>query len=372
MPPETNKPLRILLVSDGQCFSIHAGAFQRAFEEQGHTTLALQWKDYFHNYPYAKSQANTAWDRIKSVYYRAQNKFTFGPAMLALNCGLIRQAQAFRPDLIFVYRGTHIWPGTLRKLKQVTGAKIFGYNNDDPFSPQYPRYFWRHFRRGIPCYDHIFAYRAKNIADYTAAGHPHTSILRSYFLKEANRRLTPKPSDTPYNCDVIFIGHFEDDGRDDTIMHLISHGMNVKLFGTLWEGSRHYAALATHMGGDIHPLYGEDYNLALNSAKAALVFLSKLNNDTYTRRCFEIPATGTLMAAEYTDDLANNLYAPETEAIYFTNAPELLSKLQTLLANPKKLESIADTGHARLLRDGHEVSDRARQIIAQYQSEPGR
>ncbi len=363
MPPKPNvsAPQRILLLSEGIGSEIYAGAFEHAFQTLGHTVKHIQWKTHF-------QPCQGPLNRLSSLYYRAQSKFTFGPTLLKMNDDIVAQAKAFKPDLIFVYRGTHIWPCTLKRLKKATGAKVFGYNNDDPFSPNYPAYFWRHFRHGIPHYDHIFAYRTKNIADYAAMGYPHTSLLRSYFIKGSNTRITPKPSNNRFVCDVIFIGHYEADGRDDTLMLLITNGINVKLYGTLWEKSPHYEALKSHMGGSIQPLYKADYNLALNSAKIALVFLSKLNNDSYTRRCFEIPATGTLMASEYTEDLATNLYKPNEEAIYFTSKEELLTQLQTLLANPKKLKDIADAGHARMLHDGHEVTDRAQQVLALFHS----
>lgn len=373
MPPKSAQtsahPLRILIAADGQGGATHAGAFQKAFESEGHTTAYFEWKDYFHNYQYAANyptDSHTRWGRLKSIYYRAQNKLTFGPAVCRLNYDLLQQAKTFHPDLIFIYRGTHVWPATLRRLKKATGAAIYGYNNDDPFSPVYPAYFWRHFRRGIPFYDHLFAYRQKNIEDYANTGYTRTSLLRSYYLKHANTRITPKPTKNPYACDVTFIGHYEPDGRDETLLHLLKHGINLKLFGTLWENSPHYAALQKHMGGPIKALYGADYNLALNSAKIALVFLSKLNNDTYTRRCFEIPATGTLMASEYTQDQAESLYAPDKEAIYFTDKHDLLAKLTPLLTNPTKLQVLALAGHQRLLAEGHEVTDRARQILATY------
>lgn len=369
MPPKANQLARIFIAADGQGGATHAEAFQKAFHTLGHATHYFQWKNYFHNYPYADNyptDSHTRWGRIKSIWYRAQNKLTFGPAVIKLNFDLFRQAKAFKPDIVFIYRGTHVWPRTLKYLKKTTGAKIFGYNNDDPFSPDYPSYFWRHFRRGIPQYDHIFAYRQKNINDYNHLGYTRTSLLRSYHLSGSNIRIIPKPTNNAFSSDVIFIGHFENDGRDEAILHLINNGINLKLFGPLWKKSKHYSALEAHMNGPIHPLYAEDYNLALNSARMALVFLSKLNNDTYTRRCFEIPATGTLMAAEYTEDLATNLYAPDTEALYFTSKEDLLAKVQNMLANPTKLEAIAKAGHERLLRDGHEVTDRAKQVIWQY------
>jgi len=49
----------------------------------------------------------------------------------------------------------------------------------------------------------------------------------------------------------------------------------------LWENSKYYELFKSKIG-EIKPLYGEDYNKTINKAKIALVFLSKINNDTYT------------------------------------------------------------------------------------------
>lgn len=372
MPTKAPAPLKILVVADGHGGAIYADAIRKGFDNLGHTTQTFYWQDYFHNYPYAesyKTDIGTKWGRLKSIWFKAQNKFTFGPAVVKLNLDLVAQAKAFKPDLIFLYRGTHVWPCTLTTMKKATGAKIFGYNNDDPFSPTYPKYFWRHFRRGVPHYDHLFAYREKNLADYAEVGMVRTSLLRSYYLKDSNKPILPRPANKKFACDVIFIGHFEDDGRDQVIKHLMDNGVDVKLYGPLWYKSPFYAEFMEHMGGvNIQPLYGADYNVALNSAKIALVFLSKLNNDTYTRRCFEIPAVGTVMASEYTEDLAQNLFKPDEEAIYFQDKEELLVKVQSLLAAPKKLQAMALAGQKRLLASGHEATDRARQVVGEYYS----
>ena len=129
-------------------------------------------------------------------------------------------------------------------------------------------------------------------------------------------------SQSPYRAQVSFIGHWEDDGRDQKIAALLEEpGLNVRLWGTLWEKSALYPELRKRLGL-IQPLYQEAYNLAINSAEIALAFFSKLNNDTYTRRCFEIPVTGTMLLSEFTDDIAA-LFKEGVEAEFFRSSAEL-------------------------------------------------
>jgi spore maturation protein CgeB len=112
----------------------------------------------------------------------------------------------------------------------------------------------------------------------------------------------------------------------------------------------------------IEPVLGNDYPKALCGAKICLAFLSKLNRDTYTRRCFEIPACGRLMLAERTDDL-QKLFKEDEEACFFSSNEELVQKVRWLLANPEIRERIAAAGLQRVWADGHDVASRARQFL---------
>jgi len=353
--------MKILIISDGHAASIYDGAFTRGFEELGHKVYKFTWKEYFKHYQYAtKYQVDD--NRLKSIYYRAQNKLTFGPALWKINKDIVTKTLEIKPDLVFIYRGTHVYPKSIQKIKEKVGCKVFGYNNDDPFSSAYPSYFWRHYKNGIKYYDHIFAYRYKNIDDYKDMKYEKVSLLRSYYLNDRNFYIEHLTTDK-YKCDVIFVGHFEDDGRDEAIKLLIDNNIDVKLYGTLWENSKYFEFFEEKFG-KIVPL-SKDYNLGLNSAKIALVFLSKKNNDTYTRRCFEIPATKTMMISEYTDDL-NSMFKEGKEAEYFQNKEELLKKIQYYLSHENKLNTVGENGYKRLLNDGHEVVDRCQQILKVY------
>jgi len=351
--------MKILIVADWHG-EIYAQAFCNGFKSLGYDTCKFSWKEYFYHYQYA-NRYETDNNKIKSFYYRLQNKFLIGPVLWKINKDLIQQCEELQPDLVFIYRGTHIYPSAIKKIKSL-GSKVFGYNNDDPFSSEYKSYVWRYYKNSIPLYDWIFSYRWKNIDDYKAIGYDKVSLLRSYYLK-GNNFYIENLQNKKYKYDVVFIGHFEDDGRDEAIKLLVDNGIDIRLYGTEWNQSKYYDFFVKTFG-EIKPVYN-DYNLALNSAKIALVFLSKLNNDTYTRRCFEIPATKTMMMAEYTDDL-NSLFQEGIDAEYFRNQDELLEKVKYYVSNDERLNEIGTNGYNRLMKDGHEVTDRCKEMIKVY------
>lgn len=334
-------------------FPIYEEALYQAFKKLDYSVYKFGWGLFF-----GRSRANL----VQSIYFKFQNKFIVGPAVLKLNRELIKHVKETKPDLIFIYRGAHIFPATIKKIRQ-NGAIVFGYNNDDPFSGSTPKYVYRHYIKSLPEYDWIFAYRPKNLTDYRDHGFENTSLLRSYYIKEKNFSVSELPT-KKYCHDIVFIGHFEDDGREEYIKLLINDDIfDFHLYGTLWDRSK-YAIEISSRFGEIKPLY-DDYNLALNSAGVALVFLSMRNNDTYTRRCFEIPAAKTFMLSQYTDDL-DSMFKEGVEAEYFRDKEEMMDKTRYYLKHDDKREKIALAGYERLLRDGHEVTDRAEEILKVY------
>ncbi|MBY8159739.1 glycosyltransferase [Vibrio fluvialis] len=350
--------MKILVVADWHGSEIYAEVFAKSFEELGCQVHRFSWKEYFKHYQYA-DRYQTDGNKIKSFYYRLQNKYLFGPSMNKINRDLVNTVKNFEPDFIFIYRGTHVYSSTLKEIKEKYKCKVFGYNNDDPFSPKYPRYFWRHFLNGVGMYDHLFCYREHNINEFLKLGNKNSSLLRSYYSSDRNFKI----KDINKVYDIVFIGHFENDGRDSSMLRLLESKYSVKLFGTGWEKSALYRELVS-ANGDIVPVYN-DYNLTLNQSKIALVFLSKLNRDTYTRRCFEIPATGTMMISEYTVDLTT-LFTPGVEADYFKSQEELISKIDFYMSNLDLVAQIGNEGMNRVMQDGHEVLDRVKQVLREF------
>jgi spore maturation protein CgeB len=343
--------LKVLIVGDF-IFSIYERAFEKAFLDVTPDVLRFSLEIPKTN------------NLLFNFLIYLERRYAVGIYTWRLNKKFIRTCLSFRPELIIVYRGRNVFPQTIKKIKSnLSGTRIFIYNNDDPFSIRYPRYYWMHYHKSLRYYDYIFSYREKNLEDLKKLGYENASILMSYYIKSDNFLF--EKNFCKRSIDVIFIGHYEDDGRDDTLMYLINNGVGLKIFGTNWERSPFYKQLS--INNEIVRLNTESYNTLLNQAKIALVFFSKLNNDEYTRRCFEIPASGAVMFSERTA-VMEKLYLEDSEIVFFNNRIELLKKINYYLSNINVLQDFANKAHSKLLLSQNEVSDRVNQILNTYSS----
>ena len=340
--------MKILVVGDFE-FDIYEKAFYDSFIFFGNET-----------FKYKLVLSGSKYSPIR-ILYKFENKFSIGILTYLLNYNLINYVNFIQPDLIFIYRGRQIFYRTLLKIKYKNpDTLIFNYNNDDPFSNLYPNFFWRHYKKSIKIYDYIFCYREKNIEDLKLLGQYNSSILKSYYIKANNFRYNH--SIRP--IDIVFIGHYENDGRDDLINEFFLKNYNFKLYGTEWEKSKHYKNIFA-INGPVKRLDLKEYNNILNQSKISLVFLSQRNNDTYTRRCFEIPATGCVMLSQRSKTL-EKMFIENKEIIFFDNTQDAIKKIDYYINSLNDLNFISDNAMLRLKQDRHEVNDRIQDVINVY------
>lgn len=349
---EANK-MKILVVGDGHS-AIHEVAVVEAFRKLGHRVEPFYWQSYFNS----QNPVVRLWQRI-------QNKFLIGPVLRKLNADLVDAAIQFKPKLIFIYRGTHITPKAISEIKQrLPGCVVYGYNNDDPFADGHPPWLWRHFLKSVPKYDLVFAYRHHNLDDFIKIGAKRVELLRSWYIPHLNHAVTLSDIDEgKYGCDVVFVGHYENDERLEYLEEIARNGFKLRLFGPEYEWN-HLLVKSEELNhlAPVHLVWNEDYNKALCGAKIALCFFSKLNRDTYTRRCFEIPATRTLLLSEYSDDLAS-LYQAGEEADFFKNKEEMILKIKLYLGDDNLRGRVAANGNQRAINDGHDVVSRMAKVL---------
>lgn len=337
--------MKVLLIGSFE-YTIYAPAFESGFKALGHEVISIDYRNYLYG-----------GDKIGSFLTRVQNRYHVGYKMKKYNRDIEEIACETNPDFIFLYRCYHIWPSTIRRLKK-KGFFIFTYNNDDPFSGCPSKKYYRFFQAIIPLVDVNYVYRKKNFADYQSVKSKDTQLLLPYYLEHDNYF---------ENCDddipVAFIGHYENDGRDRYIKRMLDAEIPVSVFSSGWHESPMYEEIKSCI---LPRKMGTEYNRYLNRCKIALVFLSRRNNDTYTRRCFEIPATRTLMLSEYTDDL-NSLFPDGECAVYFHNEEEAVNKCKWLLSHPEEIRRIAQNGYKRVRELGATEVDRCRQIVSYFQ-----
>lgn len=327
---------------------IYAPAFSKGFRKLGHEVLDIKYDDYHFK------QNNF----ICNLLNRIQDRYIIGLNLNKFNKDIIEAVNQFRPDFVFLYRCYYIYDSTIEQIRSL--STVMSYNNDDPFSGVPSKAFYKqHISNSKYC--HInFVYRKKNIDDYFKIGITNTRLLLPYYLTYNNYPIPNIKKDIP----IAFVGHFENDGRDLLIKLMIESGIPVQVYGNnRWKESKYYSQIQQVLHKGVH---GEGYNTLLNRISISLVFLSKINNDKYTRRCFEIPATKTMMLAQYTEEL-EELF-PEGEcAEYFRNAKELIAKCKLLLAQPEKVEYIANNGFMQLKKVGGSEVDRCKYVIKVYE-----
>ncbi|TVT47069.1 MAG: glycosyltransferase [Denitromonas halophila] len=347
-----------ILVAGNWHSELHEEVVARALAVLGHDVCGFKWHGYF-------ARHSGALGGVWHLAQRAQDKYVAGPLVAQLNRDFLKQVKALEPEMIFVYRGTHITADTLRAVKKaMPGCVLVGYNNDDPFAPHQPAYLWRHFLKAVPVYDLVLAYRHANIPEYLAAGARKVELLRSWYVPQRNHPVTLTPSELErFEADVVFVGHYEPDQRLEFLEEIVRQGFRLRLFGPGYDWDpviRSSPWLRDQV--PVQLVWGEDYNRALCGAKIALCFFSKLNRDTYTRRCFEIPATGTLLLSEHSDDLAT-LFEPGKEVALFATRDEMMTKIREYLADDVLRGTVAHAGYRRVLEGRHDVGSRMEDVM---------
>lgn len=303
--------------------------------------------------------------RKSNVFTRLELHYKNGLFVYQLNKRLISLCKSKKYDLVFIYYSTLLYGKTIEKIKD-TGCTVFMYCNDNPFSNHYKQYIWRHLKKQIPYYDIIYAYRESNINDYKLSGAKCVKVMYSYYIAERNYYIPDEKiaMDIP---EVVFIGHMENDDRKEYVKALLDEGIQVGVNHT-WSG---FESRNSNLHFFSRETATAHYNEVLNKAKIAIVFLSKLNGDTYTRRCFEIPAVKTMMIAPYTDNLAM-MYKENEEIVFYKTKEEFVTKIKYYLSHSVEREIIALSGYERLMKSKNEVGDRFSQILNDYNGYMGK
>lgn len=335
-----------IIVAGMFLYSNYEEEFSNALSELGIEVYKLRFKEYFSSF-------------VGKVEYHLNFNLI---NIKKVNDRLTLCIEEEYPDILFIWRGTFIYPETLIHIKKkYPNIILVSYNNDDPFSQLYrnssnlhQRNLWKRFVLTIPHYDINFVFRPQNILDYKKANSIKTFLLPPYFNENKIQQISIPDY---FDHDVVFIGHPEPH-RIEIINYLIINNIDVKVFGN-WKGGLIHE---TYSNGAITPIYGSDYYNALNRNLCCLSFYSKLNRDEYTIRSFEIPAAKGVLVSERTKAM-ESMFVEGKEALYFSNKEECLSIINNLKIEMSKRNYIAENGYKKVYELNAEVKKRARYFI---------
>lgn len=285
-------------------------------------------------------------------------KLKAGPPISSLNAAVLREARRARPQVVWLDKAIWVWPKTLRALKQDLGCHLVHFTPD----PAITFHRSRHFLASIRIYDLIVTTKSYEVEAYRALGARNLLFLQVAFDPSAHRPMTYE-DDTQraaFASDVAFIGHWEPE-RERLLNEIRAVPCNLALWGPRWAEALARSAYlkAAYRGGT---LKGPDYARGWSGAKIGLCFLSKLAPDQTTTRSVEIPACGTFMLAERTDEHLS-LFEEGQEAAFFGTAEEMLDKIRYYLKHDDERKRIAAAGRERCLKSDYSQHGRMKEIL---------
>lgn len=349
--------MEILVVGEG-LWPWYEEACHEGFIENGHSSHLVTWADQFWT-----EDSTSGLKSRRSKISGFQDRLKLGPILQNINQLILRQVELKRPDVIFFNNCRHVFPSTVQKLR--TGKSrplLIHYTNDNPFSKRASYGRWRLLRKGVAFYDKHFVFRPANLQDFTRAGAKSVHLLPPYWFPRMSQNFRLERSAGAFTWDVAFGGHYEADGRREVLETLAKSGLTVRVTGGGWQGVLEESSSPLLQFGSVEPSIGHEYNALIGLSKISLCFFSSLNEDVYTRRNFEIPATGGAMLSQHSDEITR-FFSPETEATYFQTLEDIPNKVEELLSSESEREAMAARATERLHRDRHTNKDRMARVL---------
>lgn len=261
----------------------------------------------------------------------------------ALNRALLKQVEAFQPDVVFtVLMMAEVWLESIALIRRA-GCKVINWSTDDSWK-------YREFSRLIAADFDVYATTCPDaLSNYAVdqIGNVHLSQWGA----SAAQLAEPKPArDCRYG--VSFVGSAYGN-RPSRIAALRAAGVKVECFGHGWPGG---AVAAERI-----PEIARDSVVSLNFSEAGGGSGLQIK-----ARIFEVPAVGGMLLSEAAPHL-EDYFVPGTEIARFSDESQLLTEVRLLLENSTRRDAIAQAGHVRAARE-HTYTQRLGNLLDQLGS----
>jgi spore maturation protein CgeB len=317
------------------------------------------------------------WKRASWFKRQLQRRLNRGSIIDEINRSIVETAHAFRPDLVWAEKQQFVRVDTLAALRRL-GARLVHFTPDPYFSLAWKRTSL--MDKAIGCFDVLVYCKNYEREQYAAFGKPLIYMPLGY-CDEVHR---PLPSDDPrWNCAVGFLGGWEP-RREHLLRVIVAAGIDLNIRGKYWEflrdgnwTPRRQIILKQLAGSDTFRIqrdqllgeawrggevYADDYARALTGARIGLGLLRKVCWDQHTTRTFEIPACGSLLLADRTDE-HQEFFEESREAEFFESAEELLDKVRFYCSNEPSRGKIAKAGYERCIRGKYAYVHRVSAVL---------
>ncbi len=261
-------------------------------------------------------------------------------------------------DIVWIDKGVFVTAVTLKYIKAKSPSSlIVGYSPDNMIMRHNQS---QNFLDCLPFYDYFITTKSFIVDDLKKLGVP-----KVLFVNKSYEDTFHQPYDlssyekSKLGGEIGFIGAWEKE-RCDSILYLAQKGLPIRV----WGGGKwlDYNGLFPNLNIEKVGLFSEDYPKALSAFDISLCFLRKMNLDQQTARTMEIPACGSLLMAERTNEHMQ-LFEDGKEAVFFSSNEELYEKCKYYLDHPEERKKIAMAGHSRCKTSGYSNLETLRRVL---------
>lgn len=289
--------------------------------------------DEFNLRPYVERLGNP-------ISRRLAYRLDWGPVVRQINLDVSARAQRGGYDAALVAKGVLLDRNTVERLRTNAHLGVCIHYSADPTLVFHRTRF---FVDSVPEYSLCVTTKSYDLPLYDELSPRDVMLVpQGYDLDLA---LPVQVRRSNFDYDVVFIGHAE--------RHYISALRSVSevtksiaIWGHWEKAVRRERSLAPFWQGS--PVYGLEYARRLQAGRLGLGLLSRLAPDQSTTRTFEIPAAGSFLLAQRTEE-HQRLFRDGQEAAFFSTTQELQERVAYYLRHADERETIAEAGQRRCL-----------------------
>jgi spore maturation protein CgeB len=323
-------------------------SFVRAFRRAGHSVLVVSDQDFVPN-------------GLRNLALRIARRIVLPFLVDDYQKALIDAAIRFKPEMLFIYKGSYVKAETIAQIKRL-GATAVNVYPDIGFSSQSP-----YLEAAMRQYDIVFTSKSFRLQYMkNTLGVSNAVFMPHAFDPEVHYPAPLEPEEwTRYASDVALIGTWSPK-KGALVEHLCVSipDMVLKVWGNQWERASPVLAGALQGGS----LTGLEYAKGVRATKIALAPLvespsDSTEGDKTTARTFEIPAIGSFMLHERTEE-ATGFFEEGRECEMYGDRDELVAKIRYYLGHERERKSIARAGCLRAHKSGYDYDTRVATVLA--------
>lgn len=332
-----------MIVGSDKIYAIE-NFYRKYLAELGQDVQLFTAQNYFYEF-YQKSVLN------KLLY-----KAALSGILNKINRLFKAEVTRFKPDVIWIFKGMEIKPGSLEWAKR-QNIKLVNYNPDNPFIFSGRGSGNVNVTRSISIYDLHFTYnlsvKEKIEKDFKI---PTNFLPFGYDLSKELFEICASQEEILKLC---FAGNPDKD-RAEFIENMAKGGIQIDVFGNNWDRFVRHPNITV-----FEPVYGEIFWKVLRRYRVQLNLMRVHNEDSHNMRSFEVPAVGGIMLAP--DTREHKLFFENgLEAFWFGDIQNAIDKANYILSlNKKEIDKIRGNARLRSIQSGYSYQHRAKEALSE-------